>query len=111
MCECNDRRAGRGFRDGRFDVLRSSPKIRQAGEPKRLAAPIQLLDLVIENRNALTLKGAANLLAVVPPIMVSQHAVNSERRFQVFEIRGGYLGLGMLRISSATSVVITQQND
>jgi hypothetical protein len=66
-------------------VLRSGPLIGKSGEPETSVTPLNFSDVIFQNANSILLEGVGNLFAVVPPIMVSQDRIDSERRFEVFK--------------------------
>src|SRR6185369_273539 len=61
--------------------------------------------------NSILLEGFGNLLAVVPPIMISQDRINSERRFEVLQGGRGHLRLDSMAVPVIGNHVIACQQD
>ena len=54
---------------------------------------VEMYDLIFKNLNSILLQTATHLHTAVPPVMIAQHRIDTERRVQVFQNRTKMLRL------------------
>src|SRR6476646_500100 len=107
----NYRRAFRNLRQRFIDALRPGPKIAETNEPQRIAAHVDRGYFILEHFDTVSFERATNLLAVVPPIVITEDRIDAQRRVQIFQQWRKHFRLDTMTRTTVARDVVAENND